>query len=78
MIGNPSRGDYKGLISSNMIPNRPITTADITNTQDFFGQDLASVRGIAVLHPPVSGGELCGLVILTGSVFYGTVTFRKN
>ncbi len=45
IIGNPSKGDYKGLLSSNMISNCPIAPADITNARTIFGPDLASVHG---------------------------------
>ncbi len=30
MIGNPSKGDYKKMVSSNMIFNCPITAEDVT------------------------------------------------
>jgi hypothetical protein len=45
MIGNPSKGDYRGLVSSNMISNCPIAPTNITNVRAIFGPDLASVRG---------------------------------
>jgi hypothetical protein len=43
MIGNPSKGDFKGMVSGNLIKNCPITTTDITNARKNFGPDLASV-----------------------------------
>jgi hypothetical protein len=53
MIGNPSKGDYKGLVSSNMISNCLIAPVDITNARMIFGPDLASVRGKTVRQTPV-------------------------
>jgi hypothetical protein len=32
MMGNPSKKDYKGVVSNHLISNCPITTADITNS----------------------------------------------
>jgi hypothetical protein len=52
MIGNPSKGDYRGLVSSNMISNCPIATTNITNAHAIFGPDLASVRGKSVRWTP--------------------------
>ncbi len=48
MIGNPSKGDYRGLVSSNMISNCPIAPINITNTRAIFGLGLASVWGKTV------------------------------
>jgi hypothetical protein len=53
MIGNPSKGVYKGRVSSNMISNCPITPVDITNACTIFGPDLASVHGKTVRQTPV-------------------------
>jgi hypothetical protein len=53
MIGNPSKGDYRGLVSSNMISNCPIAPTDITsNARAIFGPDLASVQGKTVRRTP--------------------------
>ncbi len=43
MIGNPSKGDYIGLVSNNMISNSPITPANVTNAKKIFKTDLASL-----------------------------------
>jgi hypothetical protein len=43
MIGNPSKGDFKGMVSGNLIKNCPVTTTDITNVHKIFGPDLASI-----------------------------------
>jgi hypothetical protein len=52
MIGNLSKGDYRGLVSSNMISNCPIAPTNITNTRTIFGPDLASVQGKTVHRTP--------------------------
>jgi hypothetical protein len=52
MIGNPSKGDYRGLVSSNMISNCPIAPTDITNARVIFGPDLASDWGKTVHQTP--------------------------
>jgi hypothetical protein len=48
MIGNPSEGNFKGIVSRNLIKNCPVTTTDITNAHTIFGPDLASVQGKTV------------------------------
>jgi hypothetical protein len=47
MIGNPGKGDYRGLVmvSSNMISNCPIAPTNITNAHVIYGPDLASFWG---------------------------------
>ncbi len=45
MIGNPSKGDFKGIMRKNRIKNCPVTTDPITNALTIFGPDLASIRG---------------------------------
>jgi hypothetical protein len=52
MIGNPSEGDYRGLVSSNMISNCPIAPTNITNPRAIFGPDLASVWGKTIRRTP--------------------------
>ena len=48
MMGNPSKKDYKTMVSNNLIPECPITSTDITNARAVFGPDLPSVRGKTV------------------------------
>jgi hypothetical protein len=48
MIGNPSKKDYKGMVSDNLITNCPVTTANINNAHAMFGPDLTSIRGKTV------------------------------
>jgi hypothetical protein len=45
MMGNPSKKDYKGVVSNHLISNCPITVNDITNSRAIHGPALASVRG---------------------------------
>jgi len=39
-------------VSRNLIPNCPVTSADITNARAIFGPDLPSVRGKTVRRTP--------------------------
>jgi hypothetical protein len=48
LIGNPSKNNFKGMVSNNIITNCPVTTTAITNARSIFGSDLASVRGKTV------------------------------
>ncbi len=67
MIGNPSKGDYRGLVSSNMISNCPIAPTDITNARAIFGPDLASVRGKNSPSDSRAGGDRsCGSTLRGG------------
>jgi hypothetical protein len=52
MIGNPSKGDFKSMVSGNLIKNCPVMTADITNARAIIGPDLASIRGKTVRRTP--------------------------
>ncbi len=51
MIGGPKK-DYKGMVSSNIIKNCQITVSNVTNAQNIFGLDLASIRGKMVQRTP--------------------------
>ncbi len=52
MLGNPSKKDFQGLVSGDLIPNCPIARANISNTRKKFGPDLASIRGKIVQWTP--------------------------
>jgi hypothetical protein len=52
MMGNPSKQDFKGMVSNNMVPNCPNDCQYITNPRTIFGPDLASVRGKTVRRTP--------------------------
>ncbi len=48
LMRKTSKKDFKGMVSNRLIPNCPVTYADITNSQKIFGLDLASIRGKTV------------------------------
>ncbi len=48
MLGNPSKRDFQGMVSGNIIPNCPITWSNISSKGKIFGPDLASMRGKTV------------------------------
>jgi hypothetical protein len=52
LIGSPSKKDYQGMVSSNLILNCPFLTTNVTNARAIFGPDLASVRGKKVWCTP--------------------------
>jgi hypothetical protein len=52
MLGNPSKRDYKGMVSNNLIANCPVTASDVTNARTIFGPDLPSLRGKTVRRAP--------------------------
>ena len=52
LIGNPSKNDFKGMVSNNMIANYPITTTAIINACIIFGPDLVSLRGKTMRWAP--------------------------
>jgi hypothetical protein len=81
MIGNPSKGDFKGIVSRNLIKNCSVTTTDITNACKIFGPDLASIRGKTVQQTPApvvadhvavpcSLVEQNGIVTMAADVFF--------
>ncbi len=43
IMGNPSKKDYKGVVSNHLISNCPVTHTNITNPWAMFGPDLPSV-----------------------------------
>ena len=51
-MGNPSKKDYKGMVSNNLVPNWPITSSDISNARAIFGPDLPSAQGKMVQRAP--------------------------
>jgi hypothetical protein len=52
MLGNPSKKDFQGLVSGNLIPNCPIMRGNISNACNFFWPDLASIHGKTVQRMP--------------------------
>jgi hypothetical protein len=57
MIGAPTAHEYQGLVRLNLLPDCPITNADIVNAHKIFDTDLANLRGKTVRRQPehVSG-----------------------
>jgi hypothetical protein len=81
MIGNPSKKDFKGLVSNHLVSNCPITYANITNACQIFGPKLASIQGKRVRRTPEpvvvdyvavlkSLLERIKVVMLAGDVFF--------
>jgi hypothetical protein len=52
MLENPSKKDFQGLVSGNLILNCPITRTNISSARKIFKPDLASVRGEIVCRMP--------------------------
>jgi hypothetical protein len=52
MMGNPSKKDYKGVVSNHLISNCLVTHTNIPNVRAIFGPDLPSVRGKTVQRIP--------------------------
>ncbi len=52
MIGNPSKKDFRGMVSNHLVTNCPLTHANITNACQIFGPDLASIRRKTVWRTP--------------------------
>ena len=52
MMGNPSKKNFKGMVSNNMVPSCPIDCHNIANAHNIFGPDLASIQGKMVRHTP--------------------------
>jgi hypothetical protein len=45
MIGNPTEQEYVGMVGEKLITNCPVTVQDVHNANQFFGPDLANLRG---------------------------------
>ena len=52
MIGAPTEREYQGLVRHNFLQDCPITPSDIANAHNFFGPDLANIRGKTVRRKP--------------------------
>jgi hypothetical protein len=52
MLRIPSKKDFQGMESINLIPNWPITCSNITNAREIFGPDLASIHSKTVCQSP--------------------------
>ncbi len=45
MIGNPTKQEFVGKVWEKLITNCPVTVQDVHNANQFFGPDLANLRG---------------------------------
>jgi Reverse transcriptase (RNA-dependent DNA polymerase)/Zinc knuckle len=52
-IGRPNTRQFLEIISSNFIPNCPISKQDIINAETIFGPDVGSLKGKTVRTPPL-------------------------
>jgi hypothetical protein len=52
MIRNPSKKDFKGMVSNHLVLNCPVTYVEITNARNIFGPDLAGIHGKTVQGTP--------------------------
>ncbi len=48
VIGRPSTRDFVKIVESNLLPNCPVTTRDITTADDIFGPNIVSLKGKTV------------------------------
>jgi hypothetical protein len=48
LVGYPSPRDFKNMVKSNMIKNCYVTPTDIDNAYNFFGDNIATLRGETV------------------------------
>ena len=49
-IGRPSTKQFIRIVTSNQLPNCPITKADIMAAEHIFGPDVGSLKGKTVRH----------------------------
>ncbi len=52
MIGAPTEREYQGLVRQIFLQDCPITPSDIANAHNFFGPNLANIRGKTVRCKP--------------------------
>ncbi len=52
MIANPTEREYAGMVREQLLTNCPVTVRDIDNANQFFGPDLADLRGKATRTKP--------------------------
>jgi hypothetical protein len=46
IIGRPSTQEYIKILTSNLLPNRPVTPGDVITTNNIFGPDIGSLKGL--------------------------------
>jgi len=52
IIGRPSTKDFIRYVEANLLPNCPVTRADILAAERIFGKDIGSIRGKTVRRRP--------------------------
>jgi hypothetical protein len=52
MIGRPNTKHFIKIVTSNQLPNCPVTRADILAAEHIFGPDVGSLKGKTVRHRP--------------------------
>jgi hypothetical protein len=52
IIGRPSTKEFLRIVDSNLLPNCPISRADILNAEFIFGPDVGSLKGKTVRRSP--------------------------
>jgi len=52
IIGHPSTDDYINYVQRNLIPNCPVTKANILHVEDILGPNLGSLKGKTTRKPP--------------------------
>ena len=86
MMGNPSEGDYKAMVSQNLIPNCPVTCSDIANAKAMEnGATDACACGCGLCGHSArtcasqqNGDAGCGRFFVDGTAFLLTVAWRIN
>jgi hypothetical protein len=81
MIANPTERDFAGMVHEQLLTNCPVTVRDIDNAYQFFGPDLANLRGktprtkpervqVKYVHIPWDFVQLCKYVTLVADVMF--------
>ncbi len=52
MIGNPTDREFTRMVHEKLIDNYPVTVHDVRNANQFFGHDLAKLRGKTTRSTP--------------------------
>ncbi len=45
MIANPTEREFAGMVCEQLLANCPVTMPNVDNANQFFGSDLANLRG---------------------------------
>ena len=51
-IGRPSLLEYIRIVTDNLLPDYPVTKADIMAAKDIFGPEVGSLKGKTTRHNP--------------------------